>query len=250
MKEKISIITASYNAERFIKNTIESVLKQTYQNWEMIIIDDCSSDNTESIVNRYVELDKRIKFFKLEKNSGAAIARNLGINKANGEFIAFLDSDDLWDENKLEKQIEFMKERKIGFSFTGYRLMKENGELLNKEIMVPEKVDYNSLLKNTIIGCLTVMIDKRIIGEFKMPELRAGQDTATWLSILRKGNIAYGYNEILASYRLVNGSISSNKMKALKRTWNIYRNVENLSLYKSIYCFLFYSKNAFLKRFR
>ena len=250
MKEKISIITASYNAERFIKNTIESVLKQTYQNWEMIIIDDCSSDNTESIVNRYVELDKRIKFFKLEKNSGAAIARNLGINKANGEFIAFLDSDDLWDENKLEKQIEFMKERKIGFSFTGYRLMKENGELLNKEIMVPEKVDYNSLLKNTIIGCLTVMIDKRIIGEIKMPELRAGQDTATWLSILRKGNIAYGYNEILASYRLVNGSISSNKMKALKRTWNIYRNVENLSLYKSIYCFLFYSKNAFLKRFR
>ncbi|MDM0469396.1 glycosyl transferase [Clostridium perfringens] len=250
MKEKISIITASYNAERFIKNTIESVLKQTYQNWEMIIIDDCSSDNTESIVNRYVELDKRIKFYKLEKNSGAAIARNLGINKANGEFIAFLDSDDLWDENKLEKQIEFMKERKIGFSFTGYRLMKENGELLNKEIMVPEKVDYNSLLKNTIIGCLTVMIDKRIIGEFKMPELRAGQDTATWLSILRKGNIAYGYNEILASYRLVNGSISSNKMKALKRTWNIYRNVENLSLYKSIYCFLFYSKNAFLKRFR
>ncbi|MFR1316955.1 MAG: glycosyltransferase family 2 protein [Clostridium perfringens] len=216
----------------------------------MIIIDDCSSDNTESIVNRYVELDKRIKFYKLEKNSGAAIARNLGINKANGEFIAFLDSDDLWDENKLEKQIEFMKERKIGFSFTGYRLMKENGELLNKEIMVPEKVDYNSLLKNTIIGCLTVMIDKRIIGEFKMPELRAGQDTATWLSILRKGNIAYGYNEILASYRLVNGSISSNKMKALKRTWNIYRNVENLSLYKSIYCFLFYSKNAFLKRFR
>ena len=250
MKEKISIITASYNAERFIKNTIESVLKQTYQNWEMIIIDDCSSDNTESIVNRYVELDKRIKFYKLEKNSGAAIARNLGINKANGEFIAFLDSDDLWDENKLEKQIEFMKERKIGFSFTGYRLMKENGELLNKEIMVPEKVDYNSLLKNTIIGCLTVMIDKRIIGEFKMPELRAGQDTATWLSILRKGNIAYGYNEILASYRLVNGSISSNKMKALKRTWNIYRNVENLSLYKSIYCFLFYSKNAFLNRFR
>lgn len=250
MEEKVSIITASYNSERFIKKTIESVLKQTYKNWEMIIIDDCSSDNTESIVNKYIASDKRIKFYKLEKNSGAAIARNLGINKATGEFIAFLDSDDLWDENKLEKQIEFMKKTKIGFSFTGYRLIKESGELLNKEIMVPEKVDYNSLLKNTIIGCLTVMIDKRIIGEFKMPELRAGQDTATWLSILRKGNIAYGYNEILASYRLVNGSISSNKIKALKRTWNIYRNVENLSLYKSIYCFLFYSKNAFLKRFR
>lgn len=250
MEEKVSIITASYNSERFIKKTIESVLKQTYQNWEMIIIDDCSSDNTESIVNRYIASDKRIKFYKLEKNSGAAIARNLGINKATGEFIAFLDSDDLWDKKKLEKQIEFMKKAKIGFSFTGYRLMKEDGELLNKEIRVPEKVDYNYLLKNTIIGCLTVIIDKRIIGEFKMPELRAGQDTATWLSILRKGNIAYGYNEILASYRLVNGSISSNKMKALKRTWNIYRNVEKLSLYKSVYCFLFYSKNAFLKRFR
>lgn len=248
MNNKVSVITASYNAGRFIEETIKSVLNQTYTDLELIIVDDCSTDNTEEIVNKYIKIDSRIKFYKLKENSGAAVVRNTALEKAEGRFIAFLDSDDLWDKEKLEKQINFMKSNNYGFSFSSYRLIKENGELLNKEVRVPKEVKYTDLLKNTIIGCLTVIIDKDIIGGFRMPLVRAGQDTATWLSILRDGNIAYGYNEVLASYRLVDGSISSNKLKALKRTWNTFRNIEKLNLFKSSYYFTWYILNAIKKR--
>lgn len=248
MSDKVSVITASYNAGRFIEETIKSVLEQTYDNLELIIVDDCSTDNTEEIVKKYMKIDLRVKFYKLEKNSGAAVVRNTALEKAKGRFIAFLDSDDVWDRDKLEKQINFMKKNNYGFSFTSYRLMSEKGLLLNKEVRVPSQIKYEELLKNTIIGCLTVIIDKDIIGDFRMPLVRAGQDTATWLSILRKGNIAYGYDEVLASYRLVDGSISSNKLKALKRTWNTYRKLENLNLIKSTYYFVYYVLNAIRKR--
>lgn len=248
MNNKVSVITASYNAGRFIEETIKSVLNQTYTDLELIIVDDCSTDNTAEIVDRYIKLDSRIRFYKLKENSGAAVVRNTALEKAEGRFIAFLDSDDLWDKEKLEKQINFMKSNNYGFSFSSYRLMKENGELLNKEVRVPMEVKYTDLLKNTIIGCLTVIIDKNIIGDFNMPLVRAGQDTATWLSILRKGHTAYGYDNILASYRLVEGSISSNKIKALKRTWNTYRRLENINILKSSYYFAYYIINAIKKR--
>lgn len=248
MNNKVSVITASYNAARFIGETIESVLNQTYTDLELIIVDDCSTDNTEEVVNKYIEKDDRIKFYKLESNSGAAIVRNTAIEKASGRFIAFLDSDDLWDREKLEKQIKFMKENNYGFSFTSYRLMREDGQLIGKEVIAPNYMKYNQLLKNTIIGCLTVVIDREIIGHFRMPLVRAGQDTATWLSILRNGHVAYGLNKVLASYRLVDGSISSNKFKALKRTWNTYRNLEKLNLAKSSYYFVCYTLNAIKKR--
>ena len=248
MNDKVSVITASYNAGRFIEETIKSVLDQTYENLELIIVDDCSTDNTDEIVSKYIKVDSRVKFYKLEKNSGAAVVRNTALEKAEGRFIAFLDSDDVWDRKKLEKQISFMKSNNYGFSFTSYRLMKEDGELLNKEVRVPKEVKYTDLLKNTIIACLTVIIDRDMIGDFRMPLVRAGQDTATWLSILRKGNIAYGYDEVLASYRLVEGSISSNKFKALKRTWNTYRNIENLNFIKASYYFVCYVINAIKKR--
>ena len=248
MNSKVSVITASYNCAKFIEESIKSVLNQTYDNLELIIIDDCSTDNSEEIVNEYIKKDSRIKFYRLNNNSGAAVARNKGLDEATGRFIAFLDSDDIWDKQKLEKQINFMQTNNYGFSFTSYRLIDENGYLLNKEIRVPNEITYKNLLKNTIIGCLTVIIDKELIGDFKMPLVRAGQDTATWLSILRCGNIAYGYDEILASYRLVNGSISSNKFKALKRTWNTYRKIEKLNLLKSIYYFSSYVLNAIKKR--
>lgn len=248
MNNKVSVITASYNAARFIGETIESVLNQTYKDLELIIVDDCSTDNTEEIVNKYIEKDSRVKFYRLDKNSGAAVVRNTALEKATGRFMAFLDSDDLWDKEKLEKQIKFMKDNNYGFSFTSYRLMKEDGKLTDKEVIVPKSIKYNQLLKNTIIGCLTVVVDKEIIGDFRMPLVRAGQDTATWLSILRKGNIAYGLNEVLASYRLVEGSISSNKIKALKRTWNTYRNLEKLNIIKASYYFICYTINAIKKR--
>lgn len=244
----VSIITPIYNAEKFINETIQSVIEQTYENWELILVDDCSTDSSAMLISNFAKQDTRIKYFKLDQNSGPAVARNIGIDKASGQFIAFLDSDDMWVNTKLEIQISFMKENNIAFSFTSYKTIKENGEKSNKSIKVPLTVTYKQLLSNTIIGCLTVIIDKSLVGEFKMPLVRAGQDTATWLSILKNGVIAHGINHPLAYYRLVDGSISHNKFKAVKRTWNIYRNIENLSLFKSLQNLFLYMVNAFYKR--
>lgn len=244
----VSIITPVYNADRFIKETIESVQQQTYKNWEMILVDDLSTDKSEEIIKSMQKEDSRIRYIKLKQNSGAAIARNIAIEKARGRYIAFLDSDDLWKYNKLEKQIKFMRENNYGFTFTSYELMSEDGTNLNKIVKVPQKINYDGLLKNTIIGCLTVVIDRELVLDFKMPLLRKGQDTATWLKILRNYPYAYSIDENLAKYRLVEGSISSNKLGALKRTWNTYRNVEKLSLIKSCYVFIYYIINAIKKR--
>lgn len=245
----VSIITPVYNAEKFVAETIKSVQAQSYTNWEMILVDDVSSDNSEKIIKEFQEKDNRIKYIKLKENSGAAVARNMAIENAKGRYIAFLDSDDLWKPEKLEKQIKFMNDNNYGFTFTSYELMKEDGTKLNKLVKVPNRIDYDGLLKNTIIGCLTVVVDREIVGDFRMPLLRKGQDTATWLKILKTYEYCYGINENLAEYRLVQGSISSNKIGALKRTWNTYRNVERLNFIKCSYVFTCYTLNAIKKRF-
>jgi len=249
IKDLVSIVTPVYNAERFIAETIESVLAQTYGNWELLLVDDCSTDGSRAIIESYVEGDSRIKYISLAGNSGAAVARNTGINASSGRFIAFIDSDDQWNAQKLETQLKFMNEKKAPFTFTAYEMLNEQGELLGKIVNVPDSINYNQLLKNTIIGCSTVMIDRNAIGDFQMPLVRKGQDTATWLMILRiNGIVANGINEILTSYRIVEGSISSNKVDALKRTWNTYYNIEKLGLVKSSYVFVCYVFNALKKR--
>ena len=244
----VSIVTPVYNSEKFISETIDSIQNQTYKRWELILVDDCSSDNSYDIISKYIKYDKRIRYIKLEKNSGAAVSRNTGIKNAKGRFIAFLDSDDIWLPEKLEKQVKYMLDKKIGFTFTSYRYMKEDGTKTNKVAKAPYKIDYNGLLKNTIIGCSTVVLDRKIVGNFLMPLVRKGQDTATWLMILRNQKYAYGIEEILVDYRLVGNSLSSNKIKALKRTWNIYRSVEKINVFKSTYVFCFYVFNAIKKR--
>lgn len=244
----VSIITPVYNAERFLSDTIKSVQNQTYKNWEILLIDDCSKDNSAQIIKEFQKYDNRIKYIKLKKNSGASVSRNEGIRNAKGRFIAFVDSDDIWKPEKLEIQIKYMLKENLGVTFTSYRYMKENGELTNKIAKAPSKINYNGLLKNTIIGCSTVVIDKDIVDYFEMPLVRRGQDTATWLQILRKEKYAYGIEQDLVNYRLVGESLSSNKIIALKRTWNTYRNVEKLGLLKSSYVFCFYVFNAIKKR--
>lgn len=244
----VSIVTPVYNSEKFISETIDSIQNQTYKHWELILVDDCSSDNSYDIISEYIKNDKRIRYIKLEKNSGAAVSRNTGIKNARGRFIAFLDSDDIWLPEKLEKQLKYMLDKKIGFTFTSYRYMKEDGTKTNKVAKAPYKINYNGLLKNTIIGCSTVVLDRQIVGDFLMPLVRKGQDTATWLMILRNQKYAYGMEEILVDYRLVGNSLSSNKIKALKRTWNIYRSVEKINVFKSTYVFCFYVFNAIKKR--
>lgn len=244
----VSIITPVYNAERFLSETIKSVINQTYKNWELLLVDDCSKDNSQSIIKEFQKVENRIRYIKLANNSGASVTRNTGIKNAKGRFIAFVDSDDIWEPNKLEIQIKYMLDKKLGFTFTSYRYMKENGTKTNKVAKAPIKINYDGLLKNTIIGCSTVVVDRKIIGDFLMPLVKKGQDTATWLMILRSQEYAYGIEDVLVDYRLVGNSLSSNKINALKRTWNTYRNVEKLNIFKSTYVFCFYVFNAIKKR--
>lgn len=244
----VSVITPVYNSEKYIEKTILSVLNQTYKNLEIILVDDCSSDNSKEIISHLQKNDERVKYVKLDKNSGAAVARNTGLGAANGQFIAFIDSDDIWKEEKLEQQLAFMKNKKASFTYTAYETLTEDGAVQNSHIHVPTKINYPSLLKNTAIACSTVIIDKKIVGDFRMPLVRKGQDTATWLQILKKIDYAYGYDKVLSSYRKVAGSISSNKIAALKRTWNTYYNIEKLPFLKAVYYFSFYTFNAIKKR--
>jgi teichuronic acid biosynthesis glycosyltransferase TuaG len=199
-------------------------------------------------LTRLADFDDRIKVFFLNENSGAAIARNKALKEAKGKFIAFLDSDDMWHETKLEKQLAFMRNKDVAFSFTEYELMDEEGVLLNKKVEIPDSIDYHGLLKNTIIGCLTVMINREKTGYFEMPNIRTRQDFALWLSILKKGFTAHGLKETLSKYRVVKGSISSNKINAAKKTWYVFREVEKLNLVYSSWCFLNYSFQAIKKR--
>jgi len=238
---KISIITPAYNAERFIGEAIESVLAQSYSNWEMIITDDCSSDQTIEIIKSYQQTDERIKLIQLAENSGSAIARNTSMDHASGSFLAFLDSDDQWLPDKLVKQLDFMLEKDIAFSFTKYVRIEEDGTETNAITEAPETVDYNELMKHCVIGCLTVMLDKDKIGNERMINIRTRQDYVFWLTIMKTGFLAYGLPEVLAKYRLVEGSISSNKVKAAKQNWYVYRHIEKQSILKSSWYFLNYA---------
>lgn len=243
----VTVITPVYNAEEFLRETIESVLNQTYKDFEYLLIDDCSTDSSASIIKKYREHDSRIKYMKLEENSGAAVARNKGLENAEGRYIAFVDSDDKWYPKKLEKQLTFMQINKRAFTYTKYERISEAGEFLGAPEF-PEKLNYSGLLKNTAIACSTVVIDKSVIGDFRMPLVRKGQDTATWLNILKKHDYAYLVDEVLNQYRSREGSLSSDKFGALKRTWNTYRNLEQLPLYKALYYFMFYAWNAIKRR--
>ena len=248
MNRLVSIITPSYNSSKFIEECINSVISQTYLDWEMIIIDDCSIDNSRDLITKFAKEDSRIHPIFLEENVGAAEARNIAIKESKGKYIAFLDSDDLWKKNKLEKQISFMNEKNIAFSFTSYQPMSENGVEKYSVINVPYQIDYHSYLKNTIIGCLTVVIDREKTGEFQMPNIRSSHDMALWLLIMKRGFSAYGLDENLAFYRIVSTSNTSKKWKAAKEVWDVYRKVEKLNIVYSAICFVGYVYNAIKKR--
>tara|TARA_B110000444_G_C18821122_1_gene587779 strand:- start:1076 stop:1825 length:750 start_codon:yes stop_codon:yes gene_type:complete len=244
----VSIITPSYNSSQFVEECVSSVFSQTYQHWEMIIVDDYSEDNSRVIISELADKDKRIKSIFLEKNVGAAEARNVAIRQAKGKYIAFLDSDDLWDSYKLEKQIYFMEKKNIAFSFSTYQFMSEDGKKSENVIKAPQKMTYHTYLKNTIIGCLTVIIDREKTGEFEMPNIRSSHDMALWLLIMKRGFSAYGLEQNLAKYRVVSSSNTSNKVKASKEVWNVYRKVEKLNIFYSAICFIGYAFNAIKKR--
>lgn len=239
MNNLVSIITPSYNCGKYISKTIDSVLNQSYRDFELIIVDDNSHDNSVEVINRYLVQDSRIKLISLEGNSGAAVARNTAIDQAKGRFIAFLDSDDCWAPNKLETQIDFMLKNEYEFTYTAYHKVNDQGDFLSS-VHIPFRISYNQLLKTCVIGCLTAMYDTHKLGKVKFPLIRKRQDFALWLKILKKVPYAYGLNQDLASYTIRSDSISANKFKAAQYNWYLYRNIEKLSLIKSLYYFSHY----------
>lgn len=248
--ELISIIMPSYNSGKWIKETIASVQAQIYTNWELIITDDASSDDTVDVVKDIIEKDSRISIYVLPINSGAAKARNNSLEHASGRYIAYLDADDLWMPNKLGHQIKFMQDNKVGMCYTDYDIVNEFGKY-RKTINVPKTVTYDSYLKKPLTCSHSIIFDTEIIDRnlLVMPNIRRGQDAATWLQVLKTGIIGYALNESLAQYRRHSSSLSSNKLKAIKRTWYLYREIEHLPLLYACECFMSYAFNAVKKYF-
>lgn len=248
MGKTVSIITPAYNASKVVGETIESVQKQTFKDWEMIIVDDCSTDNTLEIIEEYAKNDSRIVVLKHEKNSGVAAARNTALKKATGNYIAFLDSDDMWHPEKLQKQIEFMEQNNYVLTYTNYQKYISEAKEKGKVITCPEKMTYNSIFYNTAIACLTVMVNKDLSGEFFMPLIKHTEDQCTWQEILKKTEKeAYCLNENLALYRVSADSMTGNKVEAAKKQWSTYRDFHKLSIVKSGIYFLCYCINAIKK---
>lgn len=244
----VSIITPIYNSELYLSETINSIINQTFENWELLLINDNSIDNSKEIAETYIKNDPRIKLVNLSKNQGAAVARNLGIEKAKGRFIAFLDSDDLWEPDKLEYQVDFMLSQKIPFTYSSYSIIDENNDII-KDNIVPESITYSQLLKNCIIGCLTVMYDSQKLGKVYFPLIRKRQDFALWLKILKGVSVGVGIKRKLARYRIRRESLSSNKLKAARYNWILYRQVEKLGFFKSLYYFVNYATSGIKKHF-
>lgn len=245
-EELVSIITPAYNAARFIAQTIESVQNQTYVNWEMIIVDDCSRDETVKQVQAFAKLDKRICLIEHKLNNGPAIARDTALKAAKGRYIAFLDSDDLWLPEKLAHQLNFMKKQDYAFTFTSYRRLSENADACGRIIPVPLKLNYQQLLRNTAIATSTVLINRDRTGSFKMTKTYY-DDYALWLTLLKRGFIAHGLPEDLMRYRIVRKSVSRHKLNSAKWVWRTYRDVEGLTLPRAAWCFLNYAWHAYRK---
>ncbi|MBO4266995.1 MAG: glycosyltransferase family 2 protein [Lachnospiraceae bacterium] len=247
MRDTVSIVVPVYNAGRCIADTITSVLKQTHTDHELLLVDDGSTDNSREIIAGF--LSETVRLLQNKGPKGAAGARNTGIEAASGRFIAFIDADDLWKEDKLSHQIEFMKQTDAAFSFTGYEFADENGRGLGTVVRVPGKLSYRQALKNTTIFTSTVMfdMDKLSKDDIFMPCVKS-EDTATWWKILKTGLVAYGLDENLTLYRRMGKQLSSNKLEAIRRIWNLYRNEEHLGLIYSIYCFCNWAVRAVARR--
>ncbi len=246
----ISIIVPVYNAGAYIRETISMVAAQTYGNWELLLVDDGSEDDSREKIRESMESgDARIRLIEKQQNEGAARARNTGIEASKGRYVAFLDADDLWMPDKLEKELAFMKEKQAAFVFTAYEFGDEDAKRTGKVVNVPPSLTYFKALSRTVIFTTTVMLDTERTGRdlIRMPEVKS-EDMATWWKILKNGFTAYGLNEVLAVYRRPARSLSSNKLEAIRRIWNLYRKQEKLSLWYSVYNLFFWAVRATMRR--
>ena len=245
----VSIITPCYNSADFIAQTINSVIAQTYTNWELILIDDKSKDETCNVAEGFVQKHSNIKLIKLEQNGGVANARNVGLANSSGKYIAFLDSDDIWLKDKLAKQVAYMENENLPMTFCAYHRIDEAGEVISRKIEVPHSVNYQRLLSHNVIIFSTSLTLKSVIGDTRFK--KAGhEDWIFWLDIFKKPFNGYGINEALVQYRIRQGSVSSNKLKVIGFTWKIYRESEKLGLLSSMYHFVRYAFSTVWKRLR
>lgn len=244
----VSIIMPTYNSKSFILDTISSVVKQTFESWELIIVDDCSTDNTIELIKSNFGHDKRIKIFENEVNSGAGVSRNNALSQSTGQFIAFFDSDDVWHENKLEIQIAIMSEHESDITHTSYSFINEDGTKAKGKVSVSDYVNLDSYMKNTEIGMSTAMINKDKVGNFQFDTMRTRQDTKLWLTLLAKGYSSKGIDNELVSYRIRKGQISRNKLSVGFRTLKLYMTIKEIPIWKRLYNFMFYMINGFKKR--
>lgn len=247
MEDFVSVIMPVYNAQRTVEIAVESVLAQSYSLFELIIVDDISTDKTIQIVKEIAKSDKRLCIYSLSEKGYAYGARNYGINRAVGTHIAFIDADDLWLPDKLEKQLQFMKARKIKFSFHGYTAIDNSGSVLYS-VAVPDVIKFEEYLKNTVIGCSTVMLlNSNALGKLEFPTLRTSQDMALWLTLLRRGVLAYGLKDNLTMYRVHDNSTTSNKFRSSLSVLKVYR-FHGIGRLRSVYYWFHFVKNAVLKR--
>lgn len=251
MEEMVSIVVPVYQAWKYIRETMDSVRNQSYESWELLLVVDGNQDPTIEVIKEYIKetQENRISLLIQGENKGAALARNRGLKEARGRYLAYLDADDLWKPDKLKRELDFMKEKDAVFVFTGYEFADEAAVGTGKIVRVPEKLVYREALKNTTIFTSTVMFDMEKIGKpmLEMPDIKS-EDTALWWKVLRNGYDAYGLDENLVLYRRPSKSLSSNKLVAIKRIWNLYRKAEGLSIPYSCYNFCFWAVKAVLRR--
>lgn len=245
----VTVITPAYNAEKYIGETIESVQKQTFVDWEMFIVDDCSTDNTYEIVKGYSKKDNRIHVIKQNNNQGVAAARNTALDKVTSKYVAFLDSDDKWLPNKLEEQVSFMDKENCILTYTYYQGFDSKTGELGRVFKAPKTMTYQSIFRNTAIGCLTVMVNREMSGPFNMPLLKHTEDNCTWQKILKPGYKALLIPKVLSLYRVGNDSLTRSKGGSARNQWDYYRKYYKFSLPKSIFYFTCYAFNAVKKHF-
>ncbi|WP_438964950.1 glycosyltransferase family 2 protein [Flavobacterium sp.] len=247
MNDLVSIITPTFNSAKYISETILSVQKQTHQNWEMILIDDCSSDNTIDLIKDFIAKDHRIKLYQLDLNSGPAVARNKGIENGNGKYMTFLDADDIWFEDFIENSIKTIQKTGIHFVFSSYKRSDETLNFIYSDFIVPQKVTYSDILKSNSISCLTAFLDIEILDKKAMPLIRKRQDMGLWLKYLKEIPFAYGIQEPKAIYRIRKNSLSRKKSDLLKYQWQFFREVEKLNVFQSVYYMLHWMYRGFMK---
>jgi len=241
----VSIVTPVYNSEKYLKDTIESVLMQTFSNWELILVDDCSTDGSYEIICEYAKKDLRIRAFRNNVNSKAFESRNIALKNANGRYIAFLDSDDLWAENKLQFQIEFMQKNEYGFTYTNFSRFINNS-MTSKVVHLKNRVSYYTLIRNTIIATSSVIVDRKQTGDFKMENLYY-DDFKLWLTLLKKIDYAYCLNKNLLYYRITPNSLSNNKLKSAKKVYSMFNNNLGLNSFQSHIYFFSWAVNTIVR---